>query len=402
MVDPMSYFGINGQVSTNNSSTSPLGISGVFTGSSDDISQYSTVTVFYDTDQDGTLSMQFSADGTNWDRSKTVPCDQALASGSVHTLEVVARYFRVVYTNGAVGQGHFRLQTIYHNTRSGFLTSSPDQIISKITDAQVMRVSNDPFIDMSRSLYADKQVVHNFGVNPNVGTTERDIWAYGSATAGNINYPWPTSADTLDIVSDNVADDSGGSGALSVQVSGLDANWDQAEETVTLNGLTPVTTATSFMRVQRIVVKDVGTYTGSNVGNIQVTHTGSGDVLAYIGVGDGTTELSMFTVPAGYTAYLRHLHVQVTVATNKELDVTLWRREAADDQTGPVFSGGGKRIVQKWLGVSGVAELDLYAMPSFPEKTDIWGSAVATGTGSKIDMMYDLILVKGDNPVNPQ
>ena len=135
----MSYFGVNGKVSTDNSSTATLSGAAVFTGTGEDVSPYSTITVFVDSDVDGTLSMQFSTDDTNWDRAKVVPVNQELASGSVHTLEVVSQYFRIVYTNGASAQGHFRLQTIYHNARSGFLTSSPDQVISKINDAQTDR-----------------------------------------------------------------------------------------------------------------------------------------------------------------------------------------------------------------------------------------------------------------------
>jgi hypothetical protein len=211
----MSYFGINGKVSTDNSSTATLSGAAVFTGTGEDVSPYATITVFVDSDVDGTLSMEFSIDNTNWDRKKIVPLDIGISSGSVHTLEVVAQYFRVVYTNGSSAQGHFRLQTIYHNARSGFLTSSPDQIISKINDAQVVRVSNDPYLDISRNLYADKKSFHRFGYNESVPNgTERDIWAYGATTVGNTDYNWPTTDEKFRVAAGgNAADTSAGLGA---------------------------------------------------------------------------------------------------------------------------------------------------------------------------------------------
>ncbi len=402
----MTYFGINGQVSSNNSSTTPLGGAAAFTGTGDDVSRYSTITVFMDSDVDGTLSMQFSTDNSNWDRTKVVPLDVSIASGSVHTLEVVAQYFRVVFTNGAGAQSHFRLQTIYHNARSGFLTSSPDQVISKINDAQIVRVSNDPFIDLSRSLYADKKVIHKFGANIDLSTTERDVWAYGGTNApyGNIDYPWPTTTETLDLVSSSANDDATpttSTGAQTVVVEGLDGSWNEISETVSLNGTSAVTTSASFRRVFRAYVSDVGTYTGTNEGHITITNTSSAQVLAFITAGVGQTQMSHYTVPAGYTAYLRHLHAQVTVAANKEADVKLWRRPNADDITQP-YTAAGKRLVHQWRGLATGVELDFYAMPSFAEKTDIWASAVASGSGSEVDVVYDLLLVEGDNPTSPQ
>ena len=399
----MTYFGINGNISANNSTATPLGGAAVFTGTGDDISQYSTVTVFMDSDVDGTLAMQFSTDNTNWDRAKVVPLDIAIGSGSVHTLEVVAQYFRIVFTNGASAQGHFRLQSIYHNTRSGFLTASPDQVISKINDAQLVRVANDTFFDMSRSLYADKVAIHKFGSNADVGTTERDVWTYGGAGVGNINYPWPDTLETVNVVSSSANDDgtpTTNTGAHKVQVEGLDTNWAEVSEEITLNGTAAVTTTQTFRRIFRAFVTEAGTYTGTNEGNITVTHTTSGDVLAYIGAGFGQTQLSMYTIPAGYTGYLRHLHAQVTAAANKEADVKLWRRLNADDVSQPYT--GSKRLVHQWLGLQQPAELDFYAMPSFPEKTDIWASTISSGTASKVDVVYCLFLVKGDNPTNPQ
>ena len=101
--------------STVNSSSTALLANGVFTGTAEDVSQYSSVNVFvfasHASATDG-LSMQFSPDGTNWDNTDvyTIPA----TTGKTFSIQVVARFFRVVYTNGATAQSAFRMQTIHH------------------------------------------------------------------------------------------------------------------------------------------------------------------------------------------------------------------------------------------------------------------------------------------------
>jgi hypothetical protein len=106
-----------GLVSTANSSAVVLAANGVFTGTSEDVSAYATiaVTVFADVASatDG-LSLQQSSNGTNWDNTDgyTIPA----GTGKTFSFPVEARYFRVVYTNGATLQAAFRLQTLYHTS----------------------------------------------------------------------------------------------------------------------------------------------------------------------------------------------------------------------------------------------------------------------------------------------
>ncbi len=104
---------------TGNSSVIPLGISGVFTGTGEDVKDYATITLLVKSDEasatDG-LSLEYSPDGTNWDDNDkyTVSADSAKAL----TLWPEGRFFRVVYTNGGTAQTFFRLQVIYHYHRT--------------------------------------------------------------------------------------------------------------------------------------------------------------------------------------------------------------------------------------------------------------------------------------------
>lgn len=106
-----------GTVSTANSTATPLGGNGVFTGTLEDTSGYGEIRVSTFADQASAtngLSMQQSSDGTNWDITDTY----TIAASTAKTFGVPrdAKFFRVVYTNGATPQGAFRLQVIYNRT----------------------------------------------------------------------------------------------------------------------------------------------------------------------------------------------------------------------------------------------------------------------------------------------
>lgn len=92
---------------------------------------------------------------------------------------------------------------------------------------------------------------------------------------------------------------------VSVRIDGLDANYVQQTETVVLtNGSTGILTTKQFLRINSISL----TRAPNNVGLI---HAGSSDktiTLAYIGTVNGgsagRSQMTVYTVPAGYTFYL--------------------------------------------------------------------------------------------------
>ncbi|MEE9366736.1 MAG: hypothetical protein V3W44_08625 [Dehalococcoidales bacterium] len=104
-------------ISTDNSSIATLGVSGVFTGPGEDVSQYASVTVQVDASHDSAvdgMTFQFSTNNSDWD--DVYPFSYVAADGARRfQFPATAQYFRVVYTNGGTGQTHFRLQTILHS-----------------------------------------------------------------------------------------------------------------------------------------------------------------------------------------------------------------------------------------------------------------------------------------------
>lgn len=108
-------------ISTDNSTTTPLGISGNYTGTGEDVSQCATVTVIIDSSHDSAtdgMTFEWSPDNTNWDEAHLFT--YTAADGGRHfQLPVVAQYFRINYTNGGTAQTTFRVQTILHSRYVG-------------------------------------------------------------------------------------------------------------------------------------------------------------------------------------------------------------------------------------------------------------------------------------------
>lgn len=101
----------NAVVDGANSSSTVLGAAGAFTGRAEDVSIYAAVNVFAFADQAGTLFVEFSVDGTNWDKSNSFAVTASTAS--IQSLAPSAQFVRVRYVNGATPQTVFRLQTFY-------------------------------------------------------------------------------------------------------------------------------------------------------------------------------------------------------------------------------------------------------------------------------------------------
>jgi hypothetical protein len=115
-------------VSTNNSTSTPLGISATFTGTGEDVHDYGALTCQLYADEDSAangMTFQFSTDNTNWDDVYSF----TMTGGETRRFQfpVCAQYFRLVYTNGTTAQTVFRVQTLLKHTNT--LTS-----IHKIED----------------------------------------------------------------------------------------------------------------------------------------------------------------------------------------------------------------------------------------------------------------------------
>lgn len=159
----------------------------------------------------------------------------------------------------------------------------------------------DFLINVARGLVSGHKLVDKFGHNPDIDTTSEpeDVWGAGGTYTG-----FSDAAQTVDVVSSSADDDdTTGTGAWTVQIYGLDSNYDEINETITLDGVTPVTSSNSYLRLNRAIVRTAGTG-GSNAGTITIDQTTSGDVMATIEPGRNQTLICAYTIPNGYTGYL--------------------------------------------------------------------------------------------------
>jgi len=130
------------------------------------------------------------------------------------------------------------------------------------------------------------------GFNEDVGSERESIRPLGG------RYPFPSTASQWDVVSDSTDDTSTGTGARTVMVMGLDINYAEQLEIVTLNGTTPVTTTLSFLRVNSFSVLTAGS-TKVNQGTVDL-YVGS-DIYSQIIPLNGNAPQLIFTVPLGKT-----------------------------------------------------------------------------------------------------
>lgn len=163
----------------------------------------------------------------------------------------------------------------------------------------------------------------------NNGTTIT-ITAATAGTAGNsiTLAKGVGNSGTLDISGATLTggDDANTIGALTLRVTGTDANGDAQTEDVTLGGTVAVRTAASFLRINGLDVLTCGS-TGSNVGTITATGVTDSTVDATIRAGEGTTAPPCYTVPADNVLTITALEAGALKATSGTIDVGLWIRD---------------------------------------------------------------------------
>ena len=234
-------------------------------------------------------------------------------------------------------------------------------------------MSEKHFFGVAQGVHPGVSHINKFGYNTSVGTSYEVICDLGT-------HHYPTSAAVASIVSSDAADSSAGTGARTVEVQGLDGDYAEVTETVTMNGTAAVSTTNSFIRIFRVRVKTAGT-SETNVGNITLT---IGSNIARITAGQGQTLMAVYTVPANKTAFL--LKFQGSLSKNQEANFQLRARD---------FNNGWN-VKGLWGTFAEGVTYDYPVPLKFLEKTDIEirGKAGAT---SEMGAIFDLVLV--DNPV---
>lgn len=169
----------------------------------------------------------------------------------------------------------------------------------------------DFYTEVSKGLVPKHSLVHKFGHNLDIDTTSdpETMWSAGGL------YSFPSSADTLKIVSNDVDDNgTGTTGALTITVQGLDTNYDVISEDFTLNGQAAVTGSKQFLRVYRAFVTSAGS-SEHNEGVITINNSDDSLTLATIPAEHGQTQMAIYTIPRNYKGYLTSFSGSMAKAT---------------------------------------------------------------------------------------
>lgn len=137
--------------------------------------------------------------------------------------------------------------------------------------------------------------------------------------------PRPSVAETMTVISTSTADDDGNTGMRTILVRGLDVDFNEVTDLITLDGTSSVTGTTSFIRV----FEALGISAGSllrNDGTITLTGTTTSDVYATITPSISITRVGSYTIPNGKTGRILATTWDVTRQTGgamPKIDITV-------------------------------------------------------------------------------
>lgn len=232
--------------------------------------------------------------------------------------------------------------------------------------------------------------VELLGRNPDIDTTTvpESVWAAGGVITQR------TAAAVVELVSSSVEDDPDkgagvpGTGAHTVKVSGLDANWDEIEETVSLNGTSAVVTTQAFLRINFAEVMLAGTGL-TNTGDITLRNASAGATQRFISTGRGQTEAAIYSVPAGHEFLLDGWYATARDASGTSAaDIDVRVRHNADN---------GAEHIEWAITVDKTFTPNFMIPHPFKEKSDIELRVISVGANNTMVTFHGHGLLVGPN-----
>jgi len=250
----------------------------------------------------------------------------------------------------------------------------------------------EPFnLQVARGQIAYHESIYKFGNNPQVADSIETIWSQGGL------YSYLSTATVLKVSSSSANDTSAGTGAGTVELFGLDGDYNEISEVVTLNGQTAVDTTQSYLRINRMIVRSAGSG-GANAG---IIYAGTGTVTTGVPAniyatinGDGTNQtlMAIWTVPAGYTGYLVQYDVSNGTTSNTPAVCKLL---LVARPYGEVFQTKDVKSLTTGMHIENTLILPV----AFTEKTDIEVRAISSSASVTFDISaaLEMIYIKNAN-----
>jgi len=195
-----------------------------------------------------------------------------------------------------------------------------NNVVSSITS----KGAYEPFdLQVARGQIYGHSTVNIFGYQPSVGTSSIAIWENASA------YTFPASASTMTVASGSATDN-----GATVLVVGLDANWNQISETITI-ATGGTTTVNSYLRINNLFLTAPASGQTTNVG--QITIKVSTTTYGQINVGIGKSQNAWYSVPANYEFYLDQVEINTSNSYTSSVIIT-YNVQATNNVTGVTLS----------------------------------------------------------------
>ncbi len=310
---------LQGSALTGNSSSAALNNGATFTGTAADVSGYGSITCAVFTDQAGTLYMEFSTDGTNWDSS--LPFTVVASTNDVHRLSVTRKYFRARFTNNSgSNQTYFRLQTLAGS--QPIITSALNSVAQSDADAILVRPL-DFNLMVAEGLYQNRQNTIKDGLNLDIDSASvpEDITNEGGVYAG-----FPTgSPEAGEIV---VAGADTGTVYYSYMASSADTDYTFASKAIT--GAGTYALGHNIWRCNFAYFVS-SSPTAFNAGDITIRNTPTTtNVFCVIAAGYSQTFCAAYTVPANSDVYIDRITGNLRGSTSGSLDGYFWYRPSGE------------------------------------------------------------------------
>lgn len=227
------------------------------------------------------------------------------------------------------------------------------------------------------------------GRNPAISSTASTLWVMGAT-----NYAQLTSGAAFEIVSSSANDAAAGTGARTVEVTGVTGAYAVFKETITMNGVTPVPLVnTSVIGINSLKVLTAGSGT-VNAGTIDARVVSGGVVKSRIntaadaGLGLGQAADFIYTVPANMKALLKDVHFSgITLTGALTVNIRTYNSSGVKLDQG---SGRSSLYVTGFNG--GVGFIHFGDGLWIPEKTLIEGRVVVSAGTSDVVAQANLFI----------
>lgn len=289
------------------STTSPLGIGGIWAPSEEHVHEWTSAAVSVFTDQDGELRVYWGATSSHFDSSETFPVIGG--SSLLEQLDLPTGYFKLEFENtSGFAQTALRIQTkLFHEM-------APVDPLASTEYVPELQLASGSIAGARRVIMSAR------------GTLVTGVDRIPADDT--ITYPPLTAAESWQVVSTDNADSAGGgvyplgAGAWEVTIEGINSAGAAETQGVTLDGTNPVPVPGSWLCVNKFYVSNLDPSVTSNVGQINLQIASTTTLRGAIAAGNSEGYQMRYRSPLTAKLYLGELSwgtqdyaviVQVTV-----------------------------------------------------------------------------------------